>query len=113
MAWSNSIAYGPVAIGPVVRMNPSSLPGEDEIGTDVVALATNHGTLSTAFAADARVREGVVSITHGHTDANPGDLTSGDAAVDRLTAMPRVAGLEVEVTRLSGEARESEQRAGP
>jgi hypothetical protein len=113
MPWSNSIAYGPATIAPAVRMNPLSLPAEDGIGTGLVTLATNHGSLSTAFAADPRVREGVVSITHGHTDANPGDLTSGKATVDQLTAMPHVAGLEVEVTALGAAAREGEQRAGP
>ncbi|MDQ1508859.1 MAG: hypothetical protein QOG50_703, partial [Actinomycetota bacterium] len=76
MAWSNSVAYGPVAIGPVVRMNPASLPA-DEPGTGLVELATSHGSTSTTVAADARVREGVVSMTHGHVDANPGHLTSG------------------------------------
>ena len=39
-------------------------------------------------ASDPTVRDGVVSITHGHADANPGDLTSGDVDVDPLTAMP-------------------------
>ena len=38
-----------------------------------------------------------MSITHGHPDENPGDLTSGDIDVDALTAMPRVAGLDVRV----------------
>jgi hypothetical protein len=40
-----------------------------------------------------------VSITHGHPDENPGDLTSNDIAVDSLTAMPRVSGLDVRVSR--------------
>jgi hypothetical protein len=110
MAWSNSVAYGPVAIGPVVRMNPASVPGDDENETGLVALATSHGILSAAFAADPRVREGVVSITHGHMDANPGDLTSGDEAVDPLTAMPRVAGLDVEVTGLGADMNGVDQR---
>jgi hypothetical protein len=39
-----------------------------------------------------------VSMTHGHLDANPGNLTSGDAGIDQLTAMPRVSGLEVRIT---------------
>ena len=39
----------------------------------------------------------VVSMTHGHADANPGDLTSSDVAVDPLTAMPLVSGLGLEV----------------
>jgi anaerobic selenocysteine-containing dehydrogenase len=99
MAWSNSVAYGSVATGPVVHLNPAALRASDETDTDVVALSTSHGRITAAFVADPTVRDGVVSMSHGHADANPGDLTSGDVTVDRLTAMPRVAGLEVDVTR--------------
>jgi anaerobic selenocysteine-containing dehydrogenase len=104
MAWSNSVAYGPAEVGPVVRMNPSALSAN---GTESggVGLATDTGAITTAFAPDPAVRDGVVSMTHGHTDANPGDLTSGDVAVDPLTAMPLVAGLEVRVTRGREESR--------
>jgi anaerobic selenocysteine-containing dehydrogenase len=94
MAWSNSIAYGKVAPGPVVRMNF----GSDATRADLVTLSTEHGNLTAAYVADPTVRDGVVSITHGHADANPGNLTSGHVAVDPLTAMPRVAALDVDVT---------------
>ena len=97
MAWSNSVAYGAVAPGPVVRMNPAAMPAGETTATGVVTLATAHGTVTAACVADAAVREGVVSMTHGHVGANPGALTSGDTAVDRLTAMPRISGLEVRV----------------
>jgi anaerobic selenocysteine-containing dehydrogenase len=99
MAWSNSIAYGSVATGPVVHLNPAALKAPDE---KIVALTTEHGSVTAAFVADPTVRDGVVSMSHGHADANPGDLTSGDVAVDPLTAMPRVAGLEVDVTPVKG-----------
>jgi anaerobic selenocysteine-containing dehydrogenase len=112
MAWSNSVAYGPVAIGPVVRMNPAAVKA-DETGTGVVALTTDAGGISVAFAADPRVREGVVSMTHGHADANPGDLTSGDVGVDPLTAMPRVAGLEVEISRPGADVNEGDRQDPP
>ena len=91
MAWSNSIAYGANASGPVVRIN--SATGGD------VTLATDHGHITVAAASDPAVRAGVVSMSHGHADANPGDLTSGEAGVDQLTAMPRVAGLAVDVSQ--------------
>ena len=91
MAWSNSIAYGAAPDGAVVRMHPA------DAATDAVTLATRHGRITARIAADATVRAGVVSITHGHLAENPGDLTSGDIAVDALTAMPRVAGLAVRV----------------
>jgi anaerobic selenocysteine-containing dehydrogenase len=99
MAWSNSVAYGPIATGSVVHMNAAPLGAVGEGSDRAVVLETPYGRVTTTFVADATVREGVVSMTHGHTEANPGDLTSGDVDIDRLTAMPRVAGLEVDVTR--------------
>jgi hypothetical protein len=96
MAWSNSIAYGPTPVGAVVRMHPGDASAE-------VTLTTGHGSITTAAVSDATVRTGVVSITHGHATENPGELTSGDDGIDTLTAMPRVAGLDVRVTR-AGEA---------
>jgi anaerobic selenocysteine-containing dehydrogenase len=92
MAWSNSIAYGASASRPVVRVNT-------EIDADAVELTTKHGRIRATFVADPTVRAGVVSMSHGHADANPGDLTSGDDAVDDLTAMPHASGLEVDITR--------------
>jgi anaerobic selenocysteine-containing dehydrogenase len=99
MAWSNSVVYGATATGPVVRMHPGAPHVNDEQDTAVIALATDHGDLTARFVPDPNVRKGVVSITHGHPDENPGDLTSDDVAVDSLTAMPRVSGLEVRVSR--------------
>jgi anaerobic selenocysteine-containing dehydrogenase len=99
MAWSNSVAYGAGATGSVLRMHPDALHTNADERTGVAALATDHGEIAAAFVADATVREGVVSITHGHPDENPGDLTSSDVAVDSLTAMPHVSGLEVRVSR--------------
>jgi hypothetical protein len=79
-------------------MNSEAMVTGDETADALVALSTEHGTITAAFVTDATVRDGVVSITHGHAHENPGDLTSGDVAVDPLTAMPRVAGLEVDVS---------------
>ncbi|MDQ1436219.1 MAG: hypothetical protein QOF59_3035, partial [Actinomycetota bacterium] len=90
MPWSNSIAYGAIAPGPVVRMNATA--------DGRVTVATEHGEITAAFTADPTMRAGVVSMTHGHLEANPGNLTSGGADIDQLTAMPRVAGLEVHIT---------------
>lgn len=100
MAWSNSIAYGSVAPGPVVHVNLDASDANDGNDRGRVTIATPHGHVTAAFVADPTLRAGVVSMTHGHTDANPGELTSEDVDVDRLTAMPRVAGLDVRVTRL-------------
>ena len=106
MAWSNSVAYGAAADLPVVRMN-------GEGGAGIVALSTQHGHIAAPFVTDEAVREGVVSITHGHAGANPGDLTSGDEAVDDITAMPRIAGLDVEITRVLADADEHDGGSTP
>jgi anaerobic selenocysteine-containing dehydrogenase len=92
MAWSNSVAYGASPAVPVVRMHPDDASGGS------VELATDHGRIITNVAADATVRAGVVSISHGHADENPGELTSETSDIDPLTAMPRASGLEVRVT---------------
>jgi anaerobic selenocysteine-containing dehydrogenase len=96
MPWSNSVAYGAIAPGPVVRMNATA--------DGRVTVSTEHGEVTTAFVTDPAIRPGVISMTHGHLAANPGNLTSGADGIDRLTAMPRVAGLEVRVTPVDGNA---------
>ena len=100
MAWSNSVAYGAGATEPAVRMNPEPMHAFDESGPDIVTISTEYGTITASLVADPTVRDGVVSLSHGHANANPGNLTSGYVAVDPLTAMPRVAGLEVHVAGL-------------
>jgi anaerobic selenocysteine-containing dehydrogenase len=101
MAWSNSIAYGAVATGAAVRMHPGAA-GRDT-GESIVTLATEHGRITAHVAYDVTVREGVVSITHGRPDENPGDLTSEKVGIDALTAMPRAGGLDVNVTAAATE----------
>ena len=101
MAWSNSVRYGAGADRPVVRMHPKSADGATDGGrparTELVELVTPEGRITASVAIDPNVRPGVVSISHGHPDADPGALTSGVVGVDPLTTMPRVAGLEVRV----------------
>lgn len=109
MAWSNSVAYGAGATGPVARMNAEATVAEDTNGAGLVSVSTEHGSITAAVVADSTVRDGVVSLSHGHLHTNPGDLTSGDVGVDQLTAMPRVAGLEVEVRRRDPEVNDGNQ----
>jgi hypothetical protein len=90
MAWSNSVAYGAGAPASVVRIAPADLGDATDI-----AIVGASGRVTVAATADPTVRAGVVSMTHGHPDANPGDLTSDTAGVDLLTAMPQVAGLPI------------------
>ena len=112
MAWSNSVAYGAGASAPVVRVNATALPASHGTGAPLVTLGTDHGNVTAAFVTDPTLRDGVISMSHGHVDANPGHLTSGHAAVDRLTAMPLVAGLEVRVTRRATETHPPRPAAG-
>jgi anaerobic selenocysteine-containing dehydrogenase len=112
MAWSNSVAYGPVATAPVVRMNPAAVPSNEGPDAGFVTLATDHGRVTAAFVSDPAVREGVVSMTHGHAEASPGNLTSGNVGVDRLTAMPRAAGLGVDITRVDSYGIEPDRPSG-
>lgn len=95
MAASNSVVYGAGNATPVVRTHPALAPP-----TATVTLTTPNGTITASLAEDENVRRDVVSITHGHRDANPGELTSTDDDVDPITAMPRVAGLPVRVEGL-------------
>ena len=94
MASSNSVVYGATPGGAVVRMHPGAASSD----TETVTLATEHGSITVRVAYDDTVREGVVSITHGHADENPGDLTSENVDIDSLTAMPRASGLDVSVS---------------
>jgi anaerobic selenocysteine-containing dehydrogenase len=91
MAWSNSVSFGTGA-EPVVRAHPSL------VGTGArVNITSAHGDITASCAPDDMMRPDVVSITHGHPDANPGALTSAEADVDPLTAMPLVSGASVRV----------------
>src|SRR5205085_12437413 len=93
-AWSNSVSYGVGAPAGVLRIAPEIVGDASD-----VTVVTDHGRVTGAWLGDPTLRSGVVSMTHGHLDANPGDLTSGDDDVDPLTAMPRVAGLGVRLLR--------------
>jgi anaerobic selenocysteine-containing dehydrogenase len=88
MAWSNSVAYGVDARVTVARTHSIDGP---------IRVTSEHGTIDAVAIADVIVRPGVLSLTHGHGEENPGDLTSTRTAVDPLTAMPLVAGLAVRV----------------
>lgn len=95
-AWSNSVAYGAQPDAPVVRVHPDAV-APDATHPQTGSLTTAFGTVPVTLVPDRSVRTGVVSMTHGRPDENPGDLTSEVVGVDDLTAMPRVAGLPVRI----------------
>ena len=93
-AWSNSVPYGVGTDVPVARLHPDDLPE----GATSVRLTSAHGRVTAVAVADPAVRRGVASMTHGHADAGPGALTSGEVDVDPLTTMPMASGLPVVVS---------------
>ena len=98
MAWSNSVRYGGRGDEPLVRMNPLDAAEAEVPDGRTVTVASTNGSIAGAVAVDARVRAGVVSITHGRTGASPGSLTSAHQEVDPLTTMPHASGLPVSVS---------------
>jgi anaerobic selenocysteine-containing dehydrogenase len=72
---------------PWVRCNPGDLDERGLSDGDAVVLTSAHGSVRARARADDRLRRGVVSLTHGWLDANPGRLTSTVDDVDPLTGM--------------------------
>jgi hypothetical protein len=103
MAWSNSVAYGMAAEVAAAHVHPDAL-ADVASGAGATTLTTDHGTLTATLVADITVRPDVVSVTHGHADTNPGDLTSDTTDVDALTAMPQASGLPVRLDAGDGSA---------
>jgi len=92
-------------------MNPADLSREGCSAGDVLEIASDHGAIRAIAAADADLRSGVVSISHGfgslpdETDylrhgVSTNLLISTDANRASINAMPRMSGIPVRVTRL-------------
>ena len=83
-------------------INPCSLHPDDlaALGLregDAVELASAHGTVRAVVAADATLRPGVVSLTHGFEAANAAHLVSGTEDLQTINAMPLMTALPVTV----------------
>jgi anaerobic selenocysteine-containing dehydrogenase len=100
MAWSNSIRYGIATDDAhrIARVHPQQAADLGLADGDRAVLATSHGSVQVVVAHDANLREGVVSMTHGHAGSSPGELTSAHHDVDPLTTMPWASGLPVAVS---------------
>ena len=95
MGWSNSVRYGGAGLEPVARVHPSDA-ARCNVSDGAHAVVTSpHGSIRVVVAVEGNVRAGVVSVTHGHADQSPGELTSSRAGVDPLTTMPHASGLPV------------------
>jgi anaerobic selenocysteine-containing dehydrogenase len=94
-------------------VHPDDLASLGAAEGDVVTIASDHGSVAAVVAADRRVRRGVVSMTHGHGDlpgrdddprlygTNANALTSADADVQPINAMPQLTAVPVSVERSS------------
>ena len=98
MGWINCVRYGGTGHEAVVRVHPSELTAAGVRDGELVRLESEHGFVEVIAAADAHVRPGVVSMTHGHDGVFPGRLVSGSIDIDPLTTMPRTSGLPVRLT---------------
>jgi hypothetical protein len=91
MPSSNSVVYGAGEPTATARVHPTVADGP------TITLVSGHGTLTASVVTDENIRADVVSVTHGRAAESPGELTSTTADVDDLTAMPRAAGLRVDL----------------
>ena len=99
-AWSNSVRFAGQGDEPVVLVHPADAARRGIVAGDWVALTSESGSLVATAGVDESIREGVVSVTHGHPGSMTGTLTSSTRAVDSLTAMPRASGLPVRLEKL-------------
>lgn len=91
-------------------MNPADLAMLGVADGEKVAIASDYATVPANAAADATVRRGVVSMTHGfgtlpeetvyeRDGSSTSMLISTDRDLDPLNAMPRMSAIPVKVTR--------------
>ncbi|MCX2932895.1 molybdopterin-dependent oxidoreductase [Mycobacterium sp. CVI_P3] len=79
-----------------VVLNPEDAAAAGVSESQAVLVRTEHGELTGVAKLDPSVRSGVVSVPHGHADANVNVLTSKDD-LDPPTGMTRYSGLPVSV----------------
>ena len=101
-AWSNSVRIAGDGDEPIAHVNPQDAAASGLVDGDWAAITSAHGSMVVTVAFDALLRQGTVSVTHGHPGASPGLLVSGVSDVDPLTAMPRASGLPISLRPLSG-----------
>jgi anaerobic selenocysteine-containing dehydrogenase len=81
---------------PEVILHPADAQAAGVEDGQAVLVASDRGEIRCVAKVDAKIRPGVVSVPHGHEDANVNCLTSA-AVVDSLTGMARYSGLPVSV----------------
>lgn len=84
--------------GNPVRLHPDDLAALGLADGDEVTVTSDHGSVIAAVAADATLRSGVVSLTHGRTGPNVGDLLSLTESAQSISAMPWLTAVPVAIT---------------
>ena len=99
---TNSTAYVSGAVSrdlPEVRVNPDDAAGRGLQSGDSARVTSDFGILDADVHLDARLRRGVISISHGWHEANVSRLTSASEGVDPLTTQPQMTALPVSLIK--------------
>ncbi|MFA7555421.1 MAG: molybdopterin-dependent oxidoreductase [Spongiibacteraceae bacterium] len=92
-------------------MNPDEMSAQGLNEGDLVTIRSDHGVIKARVAADAGVRQGVVSMTHCFGNSKSDDdydtygsstnqLISSDSDLQSINAMPRMSGIPVAIEAL-------------
>jgi anaerobic selenocysteine-containing dehydrogenase len=82
---------------PLLLLNPSDAADAGIVDRDEVRVTSAYGSIASVARVDARVRRGVVSMSHGDAGASSGALVSAHEPGDPETGMPRASGVPVAV----------------
>lgn len=99
---TNSTAYVPGHVSrdlPWVCVNPDDAARRGLQNGDCAQILSEFGRLDADVQLDARLRRGVVSISHGWHETNVCRLTSSRQGVDLLTAQPQMTALRVSINK--------------
>ena len=99
---TNSTAYVSGAISrdlPQIRVNPDDAAVRGLQSGDCATVTSEFGILDADVHLDARLRRGVISISHGWHEANVARLTSSIEGVDPLTTQPQMTALPVALNK--------------
>lgn len=99
---TNSTAYVSPAVSrdlPQINVHPDDAAARGLQGGDYARIASDFGMLGANVHLDARLRRGVISISHGWHEANVSRLTSSREGIDPLTTQPQMTALRVSLTK--------------
>jgi anaerobic selenocysteine-containing dehydrogenase len=77
-----------------VLMHPHDAAAAGVVDGGAVTVRSAHGEMTGVAKVDAALRQGVVSVPHGHVEANVNLLTDKDD-IDLVTGMVRYSGIPV------------------